>query len=578
MSTALHEQLTSTFRIVVDEAPPVGRKKHVRPSRAQWENAIARLLDLEQERRKVRKTLTTADYQATADGLEVSLNAVEKKMSKVRKGQDPVEVRDRFEFDEAWLPYVAEAPDLYDAWLTLVGEGALYYLDDEGKPIFDEPDDELPRTYSYQTFWRAYRRLDGAVQAGLLGDETDMQPHEAHLLRIVEEVMRLLTIDLYTPKIFAVHPDGTWPDGLYWVSIRDHASRAYLAEHLFFHMPTAAEIIALIGVALRGKTYEDGTFVGGRHREETRILCDNQSILVSELSQEKMLTAGVVLDPVTSYRAWENGQQEKSHADTAAEALGTLPGKTDGPTYQNGELINPAGDGTGPVITTDEVAAILTRHAQSWNVARPSEALDGLSPIHIFQEQQDRITRIPDEIIAGLAMPVIQKNTGGLRTFNKRNDGIAHKHGRVTRWMGEKVGALKGKHKLCVGDFPGARFIAVWDGKTGEFLEFATPHEDVPAETATKIRERKAVNRRTVQEAHREAARRGHVRYGDSMTTPDGPRPKKNNAAKAAAEAKATTGKKRSRTGGDEKARDEARRQSLADSPTASADAQEDAA
>lgn len=385
-----------------------------KPLRRHPEHVIAGAVAALQDVYAATGRLTKADYREQAERCDVVVRTVENWWAAhlrrqqetaagtgptVRAPHEPRELpgrRRKFTFDVEHYPYFAGV-SIADAYYEMLADGV------------------IPPMH-YHTFRRTYRsQVPLTIQKGLAYGEKVMPEQWVYPPGPATALGKVYTTDVMYPRIQTAHQADLdagrltpLPDVTFMV-VRDAATTLPLAWCLFDHVPTAREVTALVGQAVRGYT-TDGVFCGG---VPDRLRVDNGSNLVADELREHLFGIRTIVDPTNSYSSWENGGHERMHRIIRNEALADLPGHTDGPVTKAGSLY--VVPGVDPVPFT-VLAQRLDAWARSYAFERTQDQLGSRTPFEAWTERvaTEPVTRASAEALAHLAMPV------GTSTINKR--------------------------------------------------------------------------------------------------------------------------------------------------------------
>jgi transposase InsO family protein len=469
-------------------AQTTAKRRYVVASPAQKNEAVSFLFARQQMNGKVTK----ADYAIEADRLGVSSSTVEKWFLTARKkGTLPdANAAERFEIKEEWYPVIAAAPTEADAYYELLLS-------------FDQP-------VHITTWYRALDRLEAGLRDGLREGVEGLVNHQLYCTHESAAVNELWAMDLTELPVRTCDEDGNWTSP-WLIALTDRGSRACIAYHLFDHSPTGAEVASFITGAVLGRTV-DGVFLGG---VPARIRCDQESKNISEDVRSVLRQLRIKLQPTNSYCKWENGVQERFFRTAQEEGLGAMLGRTDAPTDATGATLH-RDDGRDPVMTHSAVAARLgnwiDRH---YNAERGHDGIDGKVPLDVYAEAVDQVRLHPDELLASL-VPAQE------RTRQKYGVQIENRF-----WIHENLADVEYGEPVKVHTWIGVHDRVALFRSDGRFLGLATEQGDATsAATKTKVRQRRAKKRRTLDEALRKAEQLKAIRAGGETVQPNGPKPR----------------------------------------------------
>ncbi len=467
---------------------------------------VTRLLTLEADAGGLKKS----DYQREADACGVSASAVEKWVRQARKAR----AAGHPALPEPRAPRCSKVVVDDEILLALHGKSMMAgYLECVARGLVD---------VHYSTFRNAVvKQIAPDVLAGIQRGERALPQYWVYLERADNPLMDMVTIDLFFPRVRCVDDATGEIVHPVWAAVRERASGALLAWHMFRGVvdgyeldangepkirAAASGILALLGEAFRGWE-RDGVFVGGI---PVRLRCDREALFLTPENRAALMALGIAVDPTNSYSSWENGAHERMHEVIREEALNGLPSSTRGPRTRTGALVH-----AESAIGFDELTGLLDRWALSYNFERVNSAV-GTTPFQYWADRVaagDRIDRAAPATLAELALP-------GEKTYKRGKHGIAQPDGTFS------------SHALM--DHPRRDFtLARWpndpdrreafDAATGEWVATVYRREATPAAEEAAILARRGKARRTVQTLQEEAKRRYGIAHGPTPPRPQPP-------------------------------------------------------
>ena len=314
---------------------------------------------------------------------------------------------------------------------------------------------------TYSAFMRAINDQLGATTRKRVAAGTG---HTAGMGRLAQD--RPAFGHTYTLDIFALRAPATVNGQLvhpYAALIREAHSGLAVAHHLFATDEiNAAMVASLMGTAFRGRRVplpddrvEDevdpialvsGADSGGVDADEAVVLealtertimfvggipdcivCDNGSIFIAGELDAALAGHGVVVTPINSYASHENGSHERLHRTLRSRLLAQLPGSSDGPRDERGQLID-----TRDPLTLAQARTLLAYEVDQYNRRIDSR---GNSPLArwLAADPDGRIKTRPAAKslthLAHLQDGTVQRYSQGLRLNNEHYQSpTVHEH------------------------------------------------------------------------------------------------------------------------------------------------------
>jgi len=316
----------------------------------------------------------TEIVRATAKRFDVTERTV---WNWIEKG--PPSARDSRELSKDALTEVAVANgNLKRAWETLVGKG-----------VYDR---------SYRQFVRDYNRIDPILREGLTNGVPAAHAHGLYLKDIsVGRLDRVIfdhtEADIRIQREFAGKLEMFRP----WVSLLlDSHTRMILACVVtegdgLKGDPGTESLVALMALAIRGRTATDGTFIGGVPR---LVQFDNAKAHLAEAMLNGYLQLGIATHAIRPASPWEDGKVERLMRTFKDEFLYTLPGFV-GVLKDRYARDNWKPEDCLSLAVFEERLAVWI---DSYNFERHHTSLQA-TPFEVWRDDTTVIERVPDELI-----------------------------------------------------------------------------------------------------------------------------------------------------------------------------------